>query len=186
MARTDNETRVTASVLQRLLELESEAGRRPVRAPTQSLRDLKVSVCKDLENLLNTRRVRRELLGGDKEAVREAVEDLVEARLAQQELPPDAAEADDSLLAYGLPDLTVFNLRDDKHLDKITDALEKTIELFEPRLLGAKAVPELARDGEHILRFRIDARLKVEPVAERVSFNTSLQPHNGQFKVESE
>lgn len=186
MAQTDNETRVTASVLRRLLEPGSDAGRRPSRSPTQSLRELKEDVGKDLEELLNTRRMPQELLGEDKETVREAVEERVVKHLAEPGLPPDVGSPDASLLGYGLPDLTVFNIRNEQHRKQIEKALEATIRLFEPRLRGARATIENVRRGENYLHIRIDAHLVVAPVIERVSFNTSLQPHNGQFEVEKE
>jgi type VI secretion system lysozyme-like protein len=186
VAQTDNETRVTSSVLRRLLEPESDAGRRPSRSPTQSVRELKEDVCKDLEDLLNTHRIPKEFLGGDKEAVREAVEKLVVRHLAEPERPPEVGRLDASLLSYGLPDLTVFNLKNKQHREQLEKALAEAIRLFEPRLLGARATIEYVRQGENSLRIRIDAHLMVEPVLERVSFNTSLQPHNGQFEVEKE
>src|SRR6266542_5705646 len=86
MARTDNEVRVTTSVLDRLLDYEPEITREPIASHSKSLRQLKQSVKRDLEWLLNTRQV----AGG---------------------LPPGLKEINRSVAAYGLPDFTVISIR---------------------------------------------------------------------------
>lgn len=39
------------------------------------------------------------------------------------------------------------------------------------------------REHERALRFRIDARLRVEPAPEPVTFDTVLQLHSGEYLV---
>ena len=55
MSRYDNEIRVTQSVLDRLIDLEPRVSTEPPKSNATSLADLKQSVRRDLEWLLNTR-----------------------------------------------------------------------------------------------------------------------------------
>jgi type VI secretion system protein ImpF len=55
MSRYDNEIRVTQSVLDRLIDLEPRLSSEPPKSNATSLADLKQSVRRDLEWLLNTR-----------------------------------------------------------------------------------------------------------------------------------
>ena len=81
MSRAGNDTRVIPSVLDRLI---SNAGNENA-GYHQVLRDLKQSVRRDLENLLNT-------------------------RWRCKSFPPDFDELEVSLMNYGIPDLTNANL----------------------------------------------------------------------------
>jgi type VI secretion system protein ImpF len=61
--------------------------------------------------------------------------------------------------------------------------IERAISLFEPRLEDVMVILIPGNSGEQIMRFRIDARLKVEPAPEPVTFDTLLQLDNGQYVV---
>lgn len=61
--------------------------------------------------------------------------------------------------------------------------IERAISLFEPRLENVQVQLVQGDGGEKIMRFRIDARLKVEPAPEPVTFDTLLQLSNGQYVV---
>jgi type VI secretion system protein ImpF len=56
MSRFDNHIRITPSVLDRLIDYEPELSREPLASRSKSLRQLKDSVKRDLEQLLNTRK----------------------------------------------------------------------------------------------------------------------------------
>ena len=45
--------------------------------------------------------------------------------------------------------------------------------------------PLPVRENERALRFRIDAKLRVQPAPEPVSFDTVLHLHNGEYQIEA-
>jgi type VI secretion system protein ImpF len=134
---------------------------RRVRETPYSLQELKRSVSRDIEALLNTR---RELL---------------------EELPPEFQEVSNSVLTYGLPDFTSLSLNSHKDRKSIQREIETTLGLFEPRLRAIKVMVEGPKKLEHALHFRIDAMLLVEPNPEAVSFDAMLQLSTSTYSVNS-
>lgn len=161
MARTDNEVRVANSVLDRLLDYEPEMTREAVASRSKNLRELKQSVRRDLEWLLNTRQV----AGG---------------------IPPDLKETTNSVAAFGLPDFTHLSIDSVGDQKFIKREVEEAIRRFEQRLENVVVSIEPVRSTERILRFRIDAHLKIDPVPEPITFDTVLQLGNGEYMVRSE
>ena len=161
MPRTDNELRVTPSVLDRLLDYEPEVAREPPASRARSLRQFKEAVKRDLEWLLNTRRT-------------------------AGELPEELEEVGRTLLLYGLPDFTSLSVKSPSDQKRLRHALESAIRLFEPRLDGVTVTLDPLREDERILRFRIDAQLRVEPAPEPVSFDTLFQMGSGRYIVQGE
>jgi type VI secretion system protein ImpF len=159
--RFDNEIRITPSVLDRLIDYEPELSHEPSASRAKSLRQLKQTVRRDLEYLLNTRQV----AGG---------------------LPAGLKELNNSVAAYGLPDFSAVNVNSPEEQTRLRRVLETTIGIFEPRLKGVKVTLEPLRGTERALRFRVDARLQVEPTPEPVTFDTVLQLHSGEYKVRGE
>jgi type VI secretion system protein ImpF len=147
------------SVLDRLLDDAPEVSTEPARNRAQLLRDLKQSVRRDLEDLLNTRR----------------------RNIAP---PPGLAELADSLLTYGVPDFSGTGPTSAKDREAFCRMLEGVIRSSEPRLLrvGVEVVsnPEPA---DRTLRFRIDALLRADPAPEPVVFDSALEPATNQFAV---
>lgn len=158
MPRTDNEVRVTNSVLDRLLDFEPEMSREAAASRSKSLRDMKQSVRRDLEWLLNT----RQIAGG---------------------LPPDLKETNNSVAAYGLPDFTHLSIDSGADQKFIKREVEEAIRRFEQRLESVVVSIEPARSLERILRFRIDAQLKIDPAPEPITFDTVLQLGSGEYTV---
>jgi len=111
MARTDNELRVTTSVLDRLLDYEPEITREPIASRSKNLRQLKQSVQRDLEWLLNTRQV----AGG---------------------LPSELKETNNSVAAFGLPDFTNLSIDSADDQKFIKREIEEAVRRFEQRLEG--------------------------------------------------
>jgi type VI secretion system protein ImpF len=161
MARSDSETRITLSVLDRLTD--SEPGR-PVDPPPsrmRSLRELKQAVRRDLEWLLNSRR-------------------------SILPLSPDLEQTIKSLATYGLPDFSAASVSNPSDRASILKTLERTIAQFERRLKSVAIAIETGATGKHSLRFRIDAELDVDPAPEQVAFDTTLQLYNGEYDVKEE
>ena len=158
MARTDHEIRITPSVLDRLLDYEP---RNPTEAPTshaKSLADLKLSVKRDLEWLLNTRH-------------------------NGIEIPETLEEVNESLAVYGLPDLTSLSARNPNEQNRLAKALETALRVFEPRFINVKVSLEPIDNTDRQLRFHIEAHLDVDPVPEPISFDTVLSVGSGEFAV---
>jgi type VI secretion system protein ImpF len=158
MARSDNEVRVTLSVLDRLIDYEPEISREAPASRSKSLHQMKQSLRRDLELLLNTRQT--------------------------QELPADLKELNKSVAAYGLPDYSSANVKSPSDQNRMRRELEGLIETFEPRLSNVTVTLEPAREHERALHFRIDAQLMVDPAPEPVTFDTVLQLINGEYQVQ--
>ena len=158
MARTDNEIRITPSVLDRLLDFEPDVSREAPKSRSKSLRELKLSVRRDLEWLLNSRSYPGE----------------IDERLE---------EVKKSVVNYGLPDITGISAKNHNEQKRLTIALETAIKVFEPRFLDLKVTLEPVNNVDRLLRFRIEARLNVEPAPEPIAFDTVLQLGSGDFEV---
>jgi type VI secretion system protein ImpF len=157
----DGDTRITPSVLDRLIDHEPKLSREAPVSRLQSLNELKQAVKRDLEWLLNA----RQIVGG---------------------IPPELKELSRSLAAYGLPDFSAVSVKSPTDQLWMQRALEITISAFEPRLENVTVSLSQVRDLDHKLRFRIDARIKVEPTPEPVTFDTMLQSSTNQYVVKAE
>jgi type VI secretion system protein ImpF len=147
-ARTDAQLR--PSVLDRLIA-PTGPGRRGA-LETVGLRELYAAVARDLDWLLNTKRWLPTTL---------------------QSFP----EASESVLTYGLPDLSIYSWRHHADSVAICRLLEETIRRFEPRLRArtVQVKPLPAGDVDDFrLRFRIEAVLHVEPIRAPVAFDTEV------------
>lgn len=162
MARNIAETNATVSVLDRLIDTDPT---NPYEAPmsgTQSVRAVKMALRRDLEWLLNARRI--------------AVEP-----------PASLKELNRSAYVFGLPDLTAFSLSSGKDRARLLRVLQNTVRLFEPRLANVKIVPlEAAGLTRHTMAFRIDGLLIMDPAPEHVSFDTVLELSSGTYNVKGD
>lgn len=117
-------------------------------------------------------------------AVLRDLEDLLNVRQTYRDLPEHYAEARDSILLYGLPDLASVESNSAEARAEIGRAIQKVIERFEPRLRDLNVVllnPEEDRSAQS-LRFRVDARLNVDPAPD-VAFDTILEVASGHYVV---
>ena len=164
MARVDPDLVVTLSVLDRLIDNEPDNRNEALPSRSKSIAILKASLRRDLEWLLNTRRIADDILEGY----------------------PDLAG---STYGYGLPDFTSFSFANVKDRVRLLRALEGAIRNFEPRLDAVKVIPlETQQEGgaKKLLRFQIEGLLKMDPSPERVSFDTVLQLTTGEYQVKGE
>jgi|SRR5579872_3045063 len=125
-------------------------------------RQLKASLRRDLEWLLNTRRI------------------VVP--------PPESLiELNRSLYNYGLPDFSTYSLNSPKDRNRLVKALESVIAIFEPRLVDVKVTPvDVSTSTTRIMRFQIEGLLLMDPAPEQVSFDTVLQLTSGEYEVKGE
>jgi len=164
MARGESETTVTLSILDRLIDREPREESEVPLTRAQSVRQLKASLRRDLEWLLNTRRI-------------------------AEEAPESLEQLNRSLYNFGLPDFSAMSFANPRDRNRLLRSLESTIRLFEPRLDAVRVVPvEVTGEGQskRMLRFQIEGLLKMDPAPEQVSFDTVLQLTSGEYEVKGE
>jgi type VI secretion system protein ImpF len=117
------------------------------------------------------------------DSVRSDLEDLLNTRQPIGKLGEDFAETQSSVVAYGFPDLTSFNVATKQQRASIGRVFEEIIARFEPRLKNVRV--EMAEGGkgeEHRVRFHINAHLAVDPAPE-VGFETVLELSTGRSSI---
>jgi type VI secretion system protein ImpF len=155
----DNTAAVTLSTLDRLIDDDPDTSVEAIPTRTQSVRQLKDGLRRDLEWLLNTRRVA---------------------------VPPDESlkEVNRSLYVFGLPDFTHYGLNSPQDQAKLVRFLQSTVKIFEPRMANVRIIPLEAVAGKtRTLRFRIEGMLVMDPAPEHVSFDTVLELTSGGYEV---
>jgi type VI secretion system protein ImpF len=159
MARTPGDITVTLSVLDRLIDREPKVQTEAPLTRSQSVRLLKAAVQRDLEWLLNTRRIFEE--------------------------PDDSLkEINRSVYVYGLPDFSQYTMASAADQAKLQRQLLAAIKTFEPRLANVRLVPlEASESGIQQLRVRIEAMLLMDPSPEPVSFDTVIGLRSGNCRV---
>jgi len=125
----------------------------------QNIGELKRSVGRDLERLLNTKR--------------EAIFDL----------PEGYREVRRSVLTYGLPDFSTVTFASRIERTRVVRMVEQAIAMHEPRLRQVRVAMEDFELQQRALRFRIDAMLHVDPAREFVSFDAALKMNTGLYEV---
>lgn len=155
MARNQGDVSVTLSVLDRLIDREAGSQVEAPLSRSQSVRLMKSAVRRDLEWLLNTRRIFPEPHESLKEVNR-------------------------SLYTYGLQDLSSYAIGNAGDQAKILRQLLATVKLFEPRLGSVRIVPlDSSPTGIQELRVRIEGMLLMDPAPEPVSFDTFIELKSG-------
>ena len=150
------------SVFDRLIDFEPEVSVETPKSRNQLLRDLKQSVRRDLECLLNT-------------------------RICLYAIPDDMTQLKKSVLNYGIPDFTSLTMGNRDNREFLRQLVEETIRRFETRFKSVRV--DIAEDFDlrkRTLRFRIDGILHAEPAPEPVIFDSELRPQSCDFEVRSE
>jgi len=119
-----------------------------------SVADFELAVLRDVETLLNERRPIRKGL-------------------------PEALQG--TILAYGLPELTSFDLASTSGADTLALAIEDAIRTFEPRLDNV-SVSVASETGYGTFRIRAD--IIIEPSVERLQFQAVVQPDASTLKID--
>jgi len=153
----DNQGNIRASLLDRLIDQEPEVSFEPVQFRLLDMRRIKAFVIRDLETLLNTRRII---------------------------YPPPAEfiELGKSVLVYGLKDFTSQSTRSTGLRKALRQDIERTIARFEPRLKNVKIHLDSDSSGNS-LRFRINALLVIEPETEPVQFDTVFDVNRSEYVI---
>jgi type VI secretion system protein ImpF len=160
MARVDKKKKLRPSILDRLFDNDPGNNVEIDLDQHQKLKELRNSVRRDLENLLNT-------------------------RFRMLEPDDDYVELKSSLMNYGLPDLATVNISDKIKRKEFIHHLESILIEFEPRFKSVKVnYMENSDSLDRTLRFRIDATLYADPAPEVVVFDSILEPVTRTVNVE--
>jgi len=150
------------SVLDRLIDQDPKRTTEAPPTPAQSLRELKTSLRRDIEWLLNTRR-------------------------SVQDPPPGSSQLQRSLHVYGLPDICSLSLKSSQDLSRLSREMESVLTTFEPRFRTVRVTLVPATEStSRTLRFQIEGILRLEPVPERITFDTVLELTSGEYAVKGE
>jgi type VI secretion system protein ImpF len=156
-----NERTVILSVLDRLMDYDHRNRVEAMPAPAQSARAMRAAVRRDLEWLMNTRRI-------------------------IQDPPEDCKELQRSVYAYGLPDissLSLFSTVDQKLLLK---AIETAVVLFEPRLARPKVTLRPVTESSRSVHFVIEGLLRLDPEPEPIVFDAVLDLTSGTYAIQGD
>ncbi len=152
--------RVAQSLLDRLTDREPLQKKDPYVSPWEEERILRAAIRRDLAALLNCRRA--------------------------GELPVEFASAQASLLTFGIPDYTAFNLGNPDDREKLRASIERAVRLFEPRLTRVSVALENETTGVPSVRFHIDALLRAAAAPATVRFDAAMRADNRRFEVTGE
>lgn len=160
MAHINKKKKLRPSILNRLIDNNLETRVEIDQGQHQKLTQLRDSVRRDLENLLNT-------------------------RFRIIEPPIEFKELKKSLLNYGLPDLATVNISNMEIRKDFIQQLESTITENEPRFKQIKVTYIENQDTlDRTFRFRIDATLYADPSPEIVVFDSTLEPVTRSLNIE--
>lgn len=158
--RSQGDVTVTLSVLDRLIDNEPGTSAEAPLSRSMSAKAMRKAVERDLEWLLNTRRIF---------------------------LQPDESlkEVNESLYVYGLPDFSNYAIAAPADRGKLLRQLTAAIKNFEPRILNPRIVPveSVKTSGIQELRFRIEGLLAMDPAPEPVSFDTVVELRSSTCRV---
>jgi type VI secretion system protein ImpF len=161
MARFEPDANVTLSLLDRLIDNDLRAKADTPMTRNQSVRQLRASLKRDLEWLLNSRRI-------------------------PDEAGESTPELQRSLFNYGLPDFSNLSVRSVEDQNRLLWLMETAVAYFEPRLRGVRVTLDPVPTNTRLLRFQIQALLMIDPAPERVSFDTVLELNSGEYQVRGE
>jgi type VI secretion system protein ImpF len=111
------------------------------------------------------------------------LENLLNTKNYVSSLCSEYQELNSSLFVYGLPDFTSTNPKSPSVRLKLRQELEKAIAQFEPRLRNVTVRVEEHGTGERNLRFKINALLYMDPVAEPVTFDTFFDVNRCEYSI---
>lgn len=151
------EHKLTASLLDRLFDDRPRDHRESGTERLQNLHQMKESVARDLQALLNTTHANK--------------------------VSPAFPETLNSIATYGLPDLTLINYQNHDDQEAVRRSLEETIQRFEPRFSRVYVTLEPHNTNRRTLRFKVEAILHIPPIIEPVVFDAALELDNQQYQV---
>jgi type VI secretion system protein ImpF len=129
--------------------------------------------------------------GGDLSALHESVrrdlELLLNTRRLYVPVSDDYPELQRSVLLFGVPDITSLGRDAPATRTRLLAHIEEAIALFEPRLSNVRVSivdAQTPNGGLRQVHFRINAMLAADPEPLRVSFDTVVDRSTGGFNVD--
>jgi type VI secretion system protein ImpF len=147
------ESVIRRSVLDRLME----TGEAEPRTHAESVRALKTAVLRDVEWLLNTRRI-------------------------MEPAPAHLTELQDSVYHYGLPDISSQSADSSDIRRTVLRQVSDCLQRFEPRLASVRVTERPPDENSRQVRFHIEAMLRL-PDPEPIYFDTVFDSTSGRFNV---
>lgn len=184
MASADPNLTVVPSLLDRLDDREAADSSRPPDLTRIDVRQIKQSVLRDLEFLLNTRNT-----------FLDTGSDVPDPRA--RSLGPEFGEVRTSVLTYGLPDFTGYNTANSSHRVGLSDAIAAAIQHFEPRLTDVKIRPanvpnpgaestakhQKAPVRDRVVRLRVEASVRLGATVEPIAIDITMPMSTHQYEV---
>lgn len=114
-----------------------------------------------------------------RESVRRDLESLFNTRYRCVSPPAGMPHLKDSVLNFGLPDLSSINLTSVDSRKQFCSQIEKAILTYEPRIKSVNVKSNEKVDNEDpSIRFRVEATLHANPAPELIIFDSTLNPIN--------
>ncbi|HVW02006.1 MAG TPA: type VI secretion system baseplate subunit TssE [Planctomycetaceae bacterium] len=154
MSSLDSHQPLLPSLLDRLLDDDPGQTTEPLWRGSFRVEDLRRQLQRDLEDLLNTRHARMDLL----------------------ETP---CELGVSTLTYGLLDQTGLIGSGGEVIERMRTAVERTVRAYEPRLRDVAVTISGREEFDRNIHLTIRAVLCVDPIVEPVTFDTTLETSTG-------
>ena len=160
MPRVESQKPLLPSIIDRLIDQNPDVSIEPQWARAQSLRQYELGVLRDVEAMLNTRQTRQWMSEEFKESIQ-------------------------SVLTFGLPDLTAASMGQDD-CERLRRAVELALERFEPRIRQVSVrMRDRESDNERTLRMVIEGILWVDPDPQPITFDTVVHPQSGQCTIQT-
>ena len=117
-------------------------------------------------------------------SVRSDVEKLLNTRWRCAHWPPDLTQLDNSLVNYGIPDFSGAAFGSPDHRETLRLAIERAIEMYEPRFAQVRVVLIDKQRHDRTLRFRIEGELRSYPNPEPVVFDSQVDTVSNHIRVQ--
>lgn len=148
VSRAAGARRAQLPLLDRLIDADPSQQIDAPLSPSAAMDVVRISICRDLEELLNTRRKWRSW-------------------------DPHLAQLERSLAGFGLPDFASGAFNEPRRREELGRLIESCIRRFEPRIVNLKVTLLDATDRvSGTLRLRVDALLQAEPAPQPIAFDT--------------
>ena len=158
MASREDELRVTLSLWEKLSEEAPGRRGQPSLVLTATVQELRESVGRHLEFLIN-------------------------ARHGEEDFDSEFEECHKSVLAYGVIDFTTIVLSNSAEREGLRRSIERSVQQFEPRLSRVRVTMDEWDSSQRGLTLHIAAHMRVEPENEPVAFSAVLAKDTRRFAV---
>ncbi|MBN1851494.1 MAG: type VI secretion system baseplate subunit TssE [Pirellulales bacterium] len=125
----------------------------------------------------------RHTLADIKGSIRRDLENLLNSRIRCSARPHYLKELAHSLISYGLPDFSSVDVSNSLDREQLRRAIEDSIRCFEPRLVDIQVDLLHNDENERVLHFRISGELDALHSSEPVAFDSSLEPVSHRIEV---